>query len=108
VSAPPYSPAPLDTLEAARDLQDRLGRFAAALFVISAVMGVASIGSHVATQGQASESGGLLHELVHVAALVPALGVWLRCRGKDLSTAVLEASTRASRSASACSSRCSG
>jgi hypothetical protein len=91
VSAPAYSPAPVDTLEAARDLQDRLGRFAAALFVIAAVMAAASIGSHVATHGETSESGGLLHQLVHVAALGPALGVWLRCRGKDLSTAVLEA-----------------
>jgi hypothetical protein len=86
-----YSPVPLDTMEAARDLQDRLGRYAAALFVISAVMGVASIGSHVATHGQASESGGLLHELVHVAVLLPGLLVWLRCRGKDMSTGQLEA-----------------
>src|SRR4051812_37196438 len=85
-----YSPAPLDTLEGARDLQDRLGRFAAVLFAIAAVMGIASIGSHVATLGQARESGGVFHELVHVAALAPALAVWLRCRGADMSSALLE------------------
>lgn len=90
MSTPAYSPVPLDTLEAARDLQDRLGRFALALFVIAVVMAVASIGSHVATDGQASESGGIVHELVHVAALGPALAVWLRCRGKSMSVAALE------------------
>jgi predicted Ser/Thr protein kinase len=79
------SPVPIDTARAARDQQDRVGRFGAAVFTISALLGVASIGSHLATQGQASESGGLLHELVHVASVLPALGVWLRCRGAPLS-----------------------
>ena len=91
MSAPAYSPIPRDTLEAARDLQERLGRFALALLVIAAVMALASFGSHAATNGQASESGGVVHELVHVAALGPALAVWLRCRGKSMSATALEA-----------------
>jgi eukaryotic-like serine/threonine-protein kinase len=85
-----YSHVPADTGESARDLQDRVARLAAAVFIMALVMGIASIVTHVATGGAATENGGLAHEVLHVAALVPALGIWLRCRGKLMSSHVVE------------------
>jgi serine/threonine-protein kinase len=85
-----YSHVPADTGEAARDLQDRVARLAAAVFTMALVMGIASIATHVTTAGAATENGGVAHEILHVAALMPALVVWLRCRGKLMSTPVVE------------------
>lgn len=87
----PASPVPADTAEAARYLQDRVGRLGAAIFFLALAMGVASIATHVGTAGGGTESGGVAHEIVHVVALAPALAVWLRCRGRLMSTAVVEA-----------------
>lgn len=86
-----YSPVPADTGEAARYLQDRVARLGAAVFVMALVMGIASIATHAAAAGAGTESGGLAHEIVHIVALTPPLAVWLRCRGKLMSTAVVEA-----------------
>jgi len=84
------SHVPVDTAEAARDLQDRVARLGAAVFVMALVMGIASIVTHVATSGPASENGGLVHQLLHAATLLPPLAIWLRCRGKSMSTGVVE------------------
>ncbi|HVZ36636.1 MAG TPA: serine/threonine-protein kinase, partial [Polyangiaceae bacterium] len=70
---------------------DRVARLGAAIFLMALAMGVASVATHVATAGAGTENGGLAHEILHVAALTPALAVWLRCRGKLMSTAVVEA-----------------
>ena len=86
-----YSPVPMDTAEAARYLQDRVARLGAAIFLMALVMGVASIVTHVQSAGRATENGGLAHELVHLVSLLPALAVWLRCRGKLMRSAVVEA-----------------
>jgi eukaryotic-like serine/threonine-protein kinase len=86
-----YSPVPADTGEAARDLQDRVARLGAAVFVMALVMGLASIGTHVARAKAGAENGGAAHEVLHVAALLPALAVWLRCRGKLMKAVVVEA-----------------
>ncbi len=86
-----YSPVPADTREAARDLQDRVARLGAAVFLMAAVMGVASIATHGARAGSGTENGGIVHEVLHAVALTPAAAVWLRCRGRLMSTAVVEA-----------------
>jgi len=86
-----YSPVPANTGEAARDLQDRVARLGAAIFLMALVMGLASIATHVATAGAGTENGGAAHEVLHVVALLPALAVWLRCRGKLMRTGVVEA-----------------
>jgi eukaryotic-like serine/threonine-protein kinase len=88
---PSYSPVPIDTVATARDFQDRVARLAGAVFVIAAVMGAASAATHLAAQSHAAESGSVLHELVHLASLVPSLAIWLRCRGKLMSVALVEA-----------------
>jgi hypothetical protein len=85
-----YSHAPADTGEAARDLQDRVARLGAAVFLMALVMGIASIATHVATGGPGTENGGVVHEVLHMAALTPALAVWLRCRGRLMGTTVVE------------------
>jgi eukaryotic-like serine/threonine-protein kinase len=85
-----YSHIPADTGEAARDLQDRVARLGAAVFIMALVMGIASIATHVATAGAGTENGGVVHEILHVAALTPALAVWLRCRGRLMDTVVVE------------------
>lgn len=85
-----YSPVPANTGEAARDLQDRVARFAGAVFFMALVMGLASIATHATTGGPASENGGVAHQLLHAAALAPAIAVWLRCRGKLMSTTVVQ------------------
>jgi hypothetical protein len=86
-----YSPVPADTGEAARDLQDRVARLGAAVFVMSLVLGVASIATHVHRADAGTENGGRFHQILHLASLVPALAVWLRCRGRQMSSAVVEA-----------------
>jgi eukaryotic-like serine/threonine-protein kinase len=85
-----YSRAPADTAEAARDLQDRVARFGAATFVMVLVMGIASIVTHFATDGPATETGGVVHQLVHATTLLPPLAIWLRCRGALMNTRVVE------------------
>ena len=84
------SPVPANTAEAARDLQDRVARLGAAVFVMALVMGMASIATHVASGGHGTENGGVLHEILHAATLLPPLAVWLRCRGKLMGTATVE------------------
>jgi serine/threonine-protein kinase len=85
------SRVPADTGEAARDLQDRVARFAAAVSVMALVMGVASIATHVASHGPGTENGGVAHEVLHAATVVPPLVIWLRCRGKLMHGSVVEA-----------------
>lgn len=85
-----YSPVPANTGEAARDLQNRVARLAAAVFLMALVMGLASIATHVTTGNPGTETGGVVHQLLHVAALTPAIAVWLRCRGRLMSTTVVE------------------
>ena len=84
------SPVPADTAEAARDLQDRVARFGAAVFVMALVMGIASVVTHVASGGPAPENGGFAHEVLHTTTLLPPLAVWLRCRGRLMGTRVVE------------------
>lgn len=86
-----YSPVPANTGEAARDLQDRVARLGAAVFVMALVMGIASIATHVANGGHGTEIGGLAHELLHGATLLPPLAIWLRCRGRLMRTGAVEA-----------------
>jgi eukaryotic-like serine/threonine-protein kinase len=86
-----YADAPVDTGEAARDLQDRVARLGAAVLLMAAVMGIVSIATHAAAGGAGTENGGVVHEVLHAAALTPALAVWLRCRGRLMDTAVVEA-----------------
>jgi eukaryotic-like serine/threonine-protein kinase len=88
---PFHSPVPIDTVETARDLQDRVARLAGAVFVIAAVMGAASAATHLATHGRTTETGSIAHELVHLASLVPSLAIWLRCRGTLMRVALVEA-----------------
>jgi serine/threonine-protein kinase len=82
--------APADSAEAARDLQDRVALLGAAVFVMTLVMGIASIVSHATTHSHATESGGLAHELLHAASVLPPLAIWLRCRGTLMRTFVVE------------------
>ncbi len=81
---------PFDTVATARDLQDRVARLAWTSLVLLLVMGVASVAAHLATERRLSESGSLVHELLHGAVLLPALAVWLRCRGPAMSLPVVE------------------
>lgn len=85
-----YSPVPANTEEAARYLQDRVARLGAAVFIMALTMGIASIGTHVASAGAGTENGGIAHEILHVAALTPPLLIWLRCRGRLMRTRVVE------------------
>jgi serine/threonine protein kinase len=88
---PASSPlVPDDSADAARDLQDRVARYARAIVVLSLVMGVASIATHAASEHHVTESGGVLHQLVHVASIAPALVVWLLCRGRNMSAATVQ------------------
>ena len=84
------SPVPEHTGDVARDLQDRMARFSRAQLLLGLVLGVASIGTHAASAHHVSESGSFGHELVHLAALVPPLLVWLACRGPTLRRETLE------------------
>ncbi len=81
---------PANTEEAAHDLQDRLARFARAVFVVTAVIGFASLATQLVTQGRIHGGHAAPHELVHVCALVLASATWLRCRRKPMSVRTLE------------------
>jgi len=83
------SPVPANTEDAAHDLQDRLARFARAVFVVTAVIGLASLTTNVATGGHFHGRNVVRHELVHVGALVVALVMWLRCRRSQMSRRTL-------------------
>jgi eukaryotic-like serine/threonine-protein kinase len=83
------SPVPADTEDQANDLQDRLGRFARAVFVVAAVIGLASVAAQVVTGGHIHGGHVAPHHLVHVGALVVALTMWLRCRRKQMSPSTL-------------------
>jgi serine/threonine protein kinase len=77
------SAVPANTAEATRDLQNRLGRFARSLGVISGVMLLASLlGSHVLKVDHAQIS--VPSRIVHVSAVVLAFGAWLLLRGRTL------------------------
>jgi serine/threonine-protein kinase len=84
------TPVPQNTGEVAEDLQERMARFSRALLLLGLVLAAASIGTHVATAHRVSESGTFGHEVVHLAALVPPLAVWLLCRGRTLRRERLE------------------
>jgi serine/threonine-protein kinase len=86
-----FERVPANTEDAARDLQARVGRLGAATFVMALVMGLASILTHVGTHGAGTEIGGVGHEILHVVSVVPALLVWLRCRGKLMGKKTVEA-----------------
>jgi serine/threonine-protein kinase len=83
-------PVPANTEEAAHDLQDRVARFARAVFVVTVAIGVASLGT--ALVAHADLHGGVAtHELVHASALVFPLSIWLLCRRKPMSLRAIEA-----------------
>jgi serine/threonine-protein kinase len=84
-----YPLVPDDSLDAVRDLQDRIARFARAIVMLSLVMGVASIATHAASEHHSTESGGLLHQVLHVASIAPGLVIWLFCRGRTRSAATV-------------------
>ena len=85
-----YLRVPEDSADVARDLQDRVARYARATLILALVMGVASVLTHATSEEHGSESGGLLHQVVHIGSMLPALLVWLRCRGKIMSTAAVQ------------------
>ena len=85
-----YSAVATSTVVGPRDLQDRVARLAWAVLVLAAVMGAGSMVTHVGMPGHASESGGTLHEIFHLATLGPAVAVWLRCRGSLMRVRVIE------------------
>ncbi|HEV7555012.1 MAG TPA: serine/threonine-protein kinase [Kofleriaceae bacterium] len=84
------SRVPANTEEAAHDLQDRLARFARAVFVVTAVIGVASLATQVLAHGDVHGGHAAPHSLVHVGALALASTMWLRCRGKPMRMRMLE------------------
>ncbi len=84
------SAVPANTAETTRDLQDRLGRFARTVFVISTVMLTASVvNTLLAGPDKAPISPS--SRIVHVAATVLTLAVWRLGRGKALSVTTIHA-----------------
>jgi serine/threonine-protein kinase len=84
------SAVPANTAEATRDLQNRLGRFARSLGVISGLMLVASLlGSHVLKVDHAPIS--VPSRIVHVCAVSLAFGAWLLLRGRTLALSTIHA-----------------
>jgi eukaryotic-like serine/threonine-protein kinase len=81
--------APLDSVEARRDLQARVCRFAGVLFWLGAALTVASTLAHHAAE-HASEGAGLAHQAIHVIAALPAAAVWFWCRRRPMSVALVE------------------
>ena len=81
---------PAASPESARDLQKGLTRFARGGLVLAAALALASAATHAVTNGQASESGSLLHEVAHFGTLLIALPVFLLARGKPRSSGQLE------------------
>ncbi len=51
-----YSRVPVDTGNAARDLQDRVARLGAAIFIMALLMGIASVATHVVSGGAGTEA----------------------------------------------------
>lgn len=84
------SPVPADTEEAVRDLQDRLARFARAVFVVAAVLGLASLGTQLLAPVHLHDGSAVPHELVHVGALVLVFSMWMLCRHKPMGPRALE------------------
>ena len=80
---------PANTEEAAHDLQDRLARFARAVFVVTVVIGVASLVTQVVTGGHVHGGDAVPHEVVHLCALLVALAIWVRCRRTQMSPSTL-------------------
>jgi serine/threonine-protein kinase len=77
------SAIPANTAEGTRDLQNRLGRFARSLGVISGVMLIASLtGSHVLKVDHAPIS--VPSRIVHVLSVALAFGAWRLLRGRTL------------------------
>jgi eukaryotic-like serine/threonine-protein kinase len=88
MAAPSISPSPssaelADTAEAERELQERVARYARGLVAFTAILGLASVATHLWAPGVSNL--GWLHNLTHFASIVPALAVWLRCRGAQMS-----------------------
>jgi eukaryotic-like serine/threonine-protein kinase len=77
------SAIPANTAEATRDLQDRVGRFARTLAVISTIMLVASMANTALTSADAAPIS-RPSRIVHVLATLLAVGVWRVARGKSL------------------------
>jgi serine/threonine-protein kinase len=85
-----FSTFPANTAETTRDLQERLGRFARSIGVLSAVMLLASVVNSLSRDPEASPISGS-SRLFHVFATALALVVWGVCRGKTLSVPTIHA-----------------
>src|SRR5215207_10761090 len=82
------SAVPANTAEATRDLQNRLGRFARSLGVISGLMLIASLtGSHLLKIDHAPIS--VPSRIVHVSAVVLAFAAWLLLRARTLALSTI-------------------
>jgi eukaryotic-like serine/threonine-protein kinase len=77
------SAVPKDSAEAIRDLQDRVGRFARTICVISGVMLVVSVVSS-AFAGPGAAPISQPSRILHVAATLLAFAVWRLARGRAL------------------------
>jgi len=84
------SPVPANTEAAAHDLQGRLARFARAVFVVTAALGVASLGTQLVAPVHLPSGSPVPHELVHVGVLMLACSMWLLCRRRSMSPSNLE------------------
>ena len=78
------SAVPANTAEATRDLQERVGRYARSLGVVSGVMLVASVGGSLLT-GPGATPVSVPSRVVHCLATALAFGVWGWSRGKERS-----------------------
>ena len=85
-----HSAVPANSAETTRDLQNRLGRFARTLAVISGLMLVASLLSSLLV-GPGGSPISVPSRSVHVFAVALALSVWGLMRGKDLTLRALHA-----------------
>ena len=82
-----FSTFPANTAETTRDFQERLGRFARSIGVISGVMLVASVLNNVAAADPQAAPISLPSRGFHVFATALAFVVWGLCRGKALAVA---------------------
>jgi serine/threonine-protein kinase len=82
------SVVPANTAEAVRDLQDRLGRFARTICVISGVMLAASLANGL-TAGSDAAPISQVSRLVHIVATALAFVVWRLARGKALTVTTI-------------------
>jgi hypothetical protein len=78
-----HSAIPANTAEATRDLQDRLGRFARSMGVISGIMLLASLVNARLVSSDAAPISAP-SRIVHISATALALAVWRLTRGKAL------------------------